>query len=99
MTLRPLLITTDAELDIGDAVEWYRIIGDGVDAEFIRALEAALLSIRRNPQSYPEIYQNVRRCLLRKFPYGVFYFEFEDTIVVLACFHSSRNPQDWQDRV
>jgi hypothetical protein len=41
----------------------------------------------------------VRRALLRKFPYGVFYFVFDDTVVVLACFHTRRDPKDWQKRV
>jgi hypothetical protein len=37
----------------------------------------------------------VHRALLRKFPYSIFYFVFDDTVVVLACFHMKRDPQDW----
>jgi plasmid stabilization system protein ParE len=99
MNLYQLLISSDAEADIEDAVKWYRNIGSGLESEFIRALEACLSSIRRNPALYPVVYKNVRRALVRKFPYGVFYFVFEDTVVVLACFHTKRDPKDWQSRV
>ena len=95
----PVLISSDAEADLEEAVAWYRTIGSGLDSEFIRAFEARLSSICRNPAQYPVVYKNVQRALLRKFPYGIFYFVFDETVVVLACFHTRRNPQDWQKRV
>jgi len=99
MTPYPILISSDAETDIEKAVEWYRDIGSGLDDEFVRAVETCLESIRRNPSIYPIVYKNVQRALLRKFPYGVFYFVFDDTVVVLACFHMRQDPQKWQSRV
>ena len=94
-----LIVTDDAENDLQEAVEWYRSIGLGLDEELIRALEVCLWTIRRHPFQFPEVYKNVRRALLRKFPYSIFYFTFENTAVVLAVFHSRRNPKEWQDRV
>lgn len=94
-----ILISSDAEDDIRAAVEWYQSLDAGLETEFLRALDACLSSIQRNPEQYPLVYKNVRRALLRKFPYGIFYFVFTDTIAVLACFHTSRDPKDWRDRV
>jgi toxin ParE1/3/4 len=99
MTPYPLLITSDAEADIEDAVAWYQSLNPGLDTEFTRALEACFWSMRRNPDLYPVAQKNVRRALLRKFPYAVFYFVFDETIVILACFHMRRDPQDWQSRI
>jgi toxin ParE1/3/4 len=99
MTPYPLLITSDAEADIEDAVAWYQSISAGLDAEFTRVLEACFWAIRRNPDIYPVVHKNVHRALLRKFPYAIFYFVFDDTVVILACFHMKRDPQDWQSRV
>jgi plasmid stabilization system protein ParE len=99
MSSLPALISADAEADLNDAVAWYQLVGEGVEHEFIRAFDARLAAICRNPAQYPLIHQNVRRALLRKFPYGVFYFVYDDTVVVIACFHTSRNPQDWQNRL
>jgi plasmid stabilization system protein ParE len=44
------------------------------------------------------VHEQVRRALLRKFPYALFYLFNEETIVVVACFHVRRSPADWQRR-
>ena len=98
ISLSPL-ITSDAEADLADAVAWYQLAGKGLEQEFIRAFDARLAVICRNPAQYPIVFQRVRRALLRKFPYGIFYFVVDDAVVVFACFHTSRNPQDWQSRI
>jgi len=94
-----LLVTDEAEEDINDAAEWYGLVDSGLESQFVRTVEACLESIKRNPQQYPLAHNDLRRALLRKFPYGVFYFIIDDTIIVQACFHTSRNPNDWQNRV
>lgn len=48
---------------------------------------------------YHRVENEVRRALLRRFPYGVFYEVHGSEIVLLACFHSARDPQEWQDRI
>jgi plasmid stabilization system protein ParE len=40
----------------------------------------------------------VRRGLVRRFPYGVFYVVTDDAIVILAVFHASRDPAGWRSR-
>ena len=63
-------------------------------------MEAAVERITANPGQFPAVYKNVRRALLRRFPYALlFVVEHEKEITVLACFHGSRNPIDWQKRV
>ncbi len=99
MTLYPILISSDAESDLKEAVDWYRSVDPGLEMEFLRAVDACFSSIRRSPEQYSLIYKNVRRALLRKFPYAIFYFVFDDTVVVIACFHTRRDPKGWQDRV
>jgi plasmid stabilization system protein ParE len=94
-----LLVTDEAEDDMQDAADWYRLADSGLEAEFIRTIEACLESIKRNPNQYPTVYKDVHRALLRKFPYGIFYFVFDATIIVQSCFHTSRNPNAWQNRV
>jgi hypothetical protein len=40
-----------------------------------------------------------RRALLRHFPYAlIFVIEADETLVVIACFHGSRDPALWQQR-
>jgi toxin ParE1/3/4 len=95
----PVAIRPEAEADLTEAYGWYQGCRDGLGDEFLLSVEAALDSIQRFPQSYPAVHKQVRRALLRRFPYGVFYLVEEEAIVVLAVFHASRNPKRWQERV
>jgi hypothetical protein len=44
------------------------------------------------------VFKSVRRALLRRFPYALFFVVEEQTLFVIACFHASRNPLQWQWR-
>jgi len=88
-----------AEADVRDARAWYRERGLELGEEFIRSLDACLVSIQRLPESHPVVCRDIRRALLSRFPYGVFYIREGDTIIVLACFHAKRDPTTWQERV
>jgi len=51
------------------------------------------------PRQFPLIHKNVRRALLRRFPYALmFVIEADDTLTVIACFHGSRDPEHRQKR-
>jgi len=97
-------ITPEAEAEIAESFEWYGEQGEGLNAEFELAVDAALSAIEFSPLAFPEIYRNVRRALVRKFPYSIlFTFEKIDDesclITVQSCFHSKRNPREWQERL
>ncbi|UIE38868.1 type II toxin-antitoxin system RelE/ParE family toxin [Leptodesmis sichuanensis] len=94
-----LIIRPEAELDIQDTFEWYEAQSPGLGSEFVRAVDACLSSIGRNPLAYPLIYRQARRALIRRFPYGILYVFEQETIFVVACFHGKRNPKSWQQRL
>jgi toxin ParE1/3/4 len=41
----------------------------------------------------------VGRAQAKKFPYALFFLIEPDTLLVVACFHSSRDPRHWQKQV
>lgn len=92
-------ISPEAELDLEDAYKWYESQVNQLGSEFIRVVDKNLTSIQQNPLAYPIIYRNVRRKLLPRFPYGLFYIIQDDIIFVLACFHVKRDPQQWKRRL
>jgi toxin ParE1/3/4 len=61
-------------------------------------VDALVLRIAANPQQFPPVLRDVRRARLRHFPYGLFFRVDDGTIYVVACFHGSRDPRQWQDR-
>lgn len=91
-------ISEEAELDLDEAYQWYESQVDRLGSEFIRVVDNNLALIQQNPLAYPIIHNNIRRKLLPKFPYGLFYLIQDDIIFILACFHVKRNPQQWKRR-
>jgi len=51
-----------------------------------------------HPQQFPIVPKNVHRALLRRFPYSLFFVVEDDALIVIACFHASRDPSQWQKR-
>jgi toxin ParE1/3/4 len=95
----PLLITPDAEEDLAQAKAWYNGKREGLGDEFVLCVEEALDRIRRLPESATQVYPGVRRVVVRRFPYGVFYRVDPDQVAVIAVYHSRRDPRGWQARV
>ncbi|MEL7224764.1 MAG: type II toxin-antitoxin system RelE/ParE family toxin [Cyanobacteria bacterium P01_D01_bin.36] len=93
-----LVIRPEAEFDIQDAYKYYESKETGLGSEFVRAVDACLSKVGRNPESYPVVHKQIRRSLLRRFPYGIFYIIENTTIVVIACFHAKRSPKNWAGR-
>lgn len=93
-----LIIQDEAALDIEDAYQYYEKSNPGLGSEFIRAVDACLSKVGRTPLAYPTVHKQIRRALIRRFPYGVFYIVEDNTIVAIACFHAKRNPKIWDKR-
>lgn len=97
MTVR-VRFRREAEADVIEALAWYRERGLGLAEEFRRSLDSCLAKIQRLPESNPAVHRDVRRALLRRFPYGIFYVYEGDVATVLACFHAKRDPMTWRER-
>jgi hypothetical protein len=64
------------------------------------AVEAEVVRINANPLQFPAVYRNIRRALLRSFPYALmFVVDPDNSVTVIACFHGSRDPVHWQRRM
>lgn len=94
-----IIVQPAAEAEIAEAFRWYEDKCDGLGSESCLALDSTFSAIQRNLASFPVIRKQVRRVLLRRFPYGVFYMHESEQIVVIASFRASREPKRWQDRL
>lgn len=94
-----LIICPEAALEIQDRFEWYEAQTLGLGAEFVRAVDACLSGIGRDPLAHPILYRQARRALVRRFPYGILYVVDHDSLAAIACFHGKRDPRSWQTRL
>ena len=70
----------------------------GLGAEFLDALDVQLQAIIQAPQLFAQTHRGIRRALLRRFPYGVFYASNGEIISVLAVVRTSRSQRRWPRR-
>lgn len=95
---RRLVIEPEAEADLHEAFAWYQDQRRGLGDEFLLAVEAAFAAIRRQPEAFRTMRGEVRRVIVRRFPYGVFFVIEPTSINVLAVLHAKRNPGTWKRR-
>ena len=95
---RKFIIRTRAERDIQSIFDWYESQEPGLGEEFLKALRQRLEAIQDSPESCQIIYRDVRRAVVSRFPYLIFYAVQPTRVIVLAVLHQSRNPLNWPRR-
>jgi len=95
---RQFILRARAEHDIRSAFEWYESQRAGLGAEFLAALRERLEAVRSHPESIPVLYRGIRRAVLSRFPYLIFYIARPERVAVLAVLHHARNPAVWPRR-
>ena len=93
-----VIVSPEAEADLTQAYQWYDEQVEGLGSEFLLCVEACIQSIARSPKIYQKVHKNIRRALVRRFPYGIFFIKQADHIRVVAVFHAHRDPTIWRNR-
>ena len=88
-----------AQSELDDAFAWYDSQSSGLGTQFLDNIDRAIRRIAAYPLSSVEIEQDLRRCLLSRFPYGIIYGIDSETIIVVAVAHLHREPRYWIDRM
>jgi plasmid stabilization system protein ParE len=89
-------VSSEAELDIFEAALQYEHEREGLGFRFDSEVEAVFTRMTESPFQFPTIEHNVRRALLRGFPYGVYFTLKDDRMTVLAVLHLHRHPDTWK---
>ena len=89
----------EARKEARNAATWYRERSPEAARGFTDAVADGVQSIRERPETWP-IWQRtvVRRRILRRFPYSIFYVVEHDVVVILAVAHHKRRPGYWLPR-
>ena len=93
-----LIFQPEAELDIEDAYAWYEVRSPSLNEQFLGAVGKALVLVTREPEIFQRVHHSVRRDLIHRFPYGIFYTIEPNRIVVCAVMHTARHPSRWKHR-
>lgn len=89
-----------AKQDIREAAIWYNKQSPGLGKRFITEIREKVNFIRHNPLASNVRYDGVRTAVLNVFPFMIHFTidEKNKTVIVTAVFHTSRDPQLWENR-
>lgn len=94
----PVVFRPEARTEFDEAADWYEQQQAGLGIDFIACVQEVLDRIATTPEFHGVVYRDVRRAVVRRFPYSVMYRVEPGQVLVIAVFHSRRDPSIWQSR-
>ena len=94
----------DADTELGETAAWYEARSPGLGTRFLDEVEGLLRAVAHQPNAFPKLVTmrpdpEVRRALLRHFPFAVVYFVTGPEVRVVAVAHARREPRYWLHRL
>jgi plasmid stabilization system protein ParE len=82
-----------AREEVIEITRYYARIRPTLGIEFLAELNSAIDMIATDPLMFEEVRPGIRRCLVNRFPYGVYYRIADvDTVRIILVRHHSRRP-------
>ena len=89
---------SEAEAEMNQAAAWYEKQQKNLGKRFLATVQDAINRIQLDPELYPVVEEDVRRCLIRIFPFAVLFRMAPGIIVIMAVMHLHRDPDYWKNR-
>lgn len=100
--MKPIIIHTEAIAELDGAIAYYDKQKVGLGLDLLVEVEQAIGSIQQNPNlgavHNVKKVTGVRRYVLQRFPFLIFYAELETLIWIVAIAHGKRKPNYWMQR-
>jgi plasmid stabilization system protein ParE len=88
-----------ARSELIEAAQYYESRVDRLGVRFLEDADRAIARIVESPARWKVIESEVRRYLMPRFPYAIYYRAYSDHIHILAFKHHSRHPDYWRYRI
>jgi plasmid stabilization system protein ParE len=95
----PVVLRAEAEAEFDEAFDFYDARRGGLGSAFASTIQTVFDSIGANPLIHRVVLADIRKAVVRRFPYCIYYRPHPDRVEVIAVFHTSRDPSIWQGRV
>jgi plasmid stabilization system protein ParE len=93
----PVVLTPEAAAEFDKAADWYEQQA-GLGSAFTAAVRTVLDRIGGTSLLHQVVFRDIRRGVVRRFPFSVFYRVDADRVTVIAVFDNRRDPSIWQGR-
>ena len=92
----PIVLRDEAQAEFDEAFDYYEGQQAGLGVDFAARVQRVFDAIAANPQQHALVFADIRKAVVTRFPYCVFYRADAVRVEVLAVFHSRRDPSIWQ---
>ncbi len=89
----------DAEAELAEAARFYERKVPGLGTRFRTEFDAAVIKILEAPERWRILEKDIRRFLMRRFPYSILYRIAGEEVRILVVKHHSRHPDYWKERL
>lgn len=96
--MKSLIFLPEAKEEMNQAARYYEAQASGLGVDYLLEVERAVASISEAPELWPKLEGELRRRLVRRFPFGILYY-IESEIVIVAVAHLRRRPGYWKNRI
>ena len=97
--MRPVIFLPEAEQEMLEAARYYESQASGLGIDYLSEIERAVVAISASPMTWPILEGELRRRLVRRFPFGILYHIEPKEIIIVAVAHLSRRPGYWRGRI
>jgi plasmid stabilization system protein ParE len=89
-----------AKNDIQQAVSWYNLKQNNLGNRFLRAPQNEVKVIQKNPAAFINRYNQIHTFVMNDFPFMIHYLIENELkkVIIVAVFHTSLNPDNWNRR-
>jgi plasmid stabilization system protein ParE len=99
--LIPIELLPGARAELVLASEWFEDQENGLGAQFLASAGHTIDAIQAHPERFARVNapRRVRRAILKRFPYAVYYTFNGSRIFILSLFHLRRDPASLNERL
>ena len=96
--MRRVRFRHEVDPDLSEARTFYEERRLGLGDELLAAVQLLVARIARAPLEFPVVHRGIRRALIKRFPYAIFFRASDTEILVLAILRQSARPRRWRSR-
>jgi plasmid stabilization system protein ParE len=94
----PVVLRDEAQAEFDEAFDYYEGHHPGLGVAFAERVQEVFDRLSANPLLHAIVFADIRKAMVARFPYSIFYRAEGTRVEVLDVFHSRRDPAIWQGR-
>jgi plasmid stabilization system protein ParE len=94
MTL-PVVFRRRFRSDLAAGYDWYEAQRPGLGEAFLSAVQSTVGNIESYSEMFAAVHGDVRRVIIPRFPFAIFYLVEPTRVVALRLLHTARDAKLW----